>query len=114
MTGGRKQYETTRLTLAYYIARPGQLIHYADAASDLGIPKERVGAALHRNVTRHPEMGLTREGQVGYYVYRKPSEIPAESHTAPVLPELWEELGKLGDRILVRNSLNQIKFLSDE
>lgn len=109
-----KTYQTTRLTLGYYTARPGQLIHYADAASDLGIPKERVGAALHRSVTVHPEMGITREGQVGYYVYRKPSEIPAQTPTAPVLPELWEELGKLGDRILVRNSLNQIKFLADE
>jgi hypothetical protein len=72
--------QNTRRMLAYYRERPGEVIHYADAADDLGIPKATANAAIGRIATRYPEMGFKRTGPQGHYVFLSNAPGPEKPH----------------------------------
>jgi hypothetical protein len=109
-----KQTEQSRKVFAYYRTKAGQLIHYADAAQELGFDKTPVNATLNRAHTRHPEMGIRREGMAGHYVYR--SNLVTDPPKAPERETLlYEKVGLTteGD-IVVRDENGRLYKLATQ
>ena len=105
--------EVTRKVLAYYRTKAGQLVHYADAASDLGMEKQNVNASLARMNVRHPEAGIRREGLAGHYVWRQSQTV------APPVQEpetrYFEKVGTTrSGEIVVRDENGRLFRLADE
>ena len=110
-----KQTQSTNLILKYYRSKPGQIIHYTDAADELHIDEAGANAALSRVVANHPEDGFRRVGS-GQYIFR-PNLVMEEMQDPPqkTTPTMLEMVGNTkGGKIVVRDENGTLYTLGEE
>ena len=122
MPDATKKREPGRRVRRYYQERPGHVVHFADAAEELGLKKEVVNAFLARLVLKRPQDGFRRHGS-GQYVY-VPSLLDAKPEPEPgpePLPEgtyrpgdLFEYVGKFRGVPIVRGNDDVLWPLGDK